>query len=457
MDWNITQIASVILCATFGGLTLSAMGHSPIIGYIIVGTLMGPSCFCVINNSQSVHLFSEMGILFLLFAVGLNLSFDKLRSTWRSAIGVTFVSGLVLFVTVFAVGELLGWHINSILFISFCLTLSSTAVTVKSLDKIKEENSIIESSIIGILIAQDLVALVMIIVLKLIGENSNDEFSAHKLVAVVFSVLCITIYFNVYHRHIHRFTNFIKKHDDILALTTCGICLGSGVLAELAGLSAAFGAFLAGLILGNSNIKQELKTVISPIEEILLMTFFLSIGLLVDLKFIYENIGWILISLLILMFGKTILNMWVLRFFKYNVHESFIISVLLAHLGEFSFLLTSTAVSCSIIDEFGRNFVISLTAISLFLSPFWLIFAKRCQHIATSKKVHISSLSELIKVTGHREIRAMHKLYSIFSKIIPSLRLIIQKSILLLLRIRAVLIRKKKSSIETDNNHINPN
>jgi CPA2 family monovalent cation:H+ antiporter-2 len=209
-------------------------------------------------------------------------------------------------------------------------------------------------------------------------------------------------YFSRYHQHIHKFTSFIKKHEDMLTLTVFGMCLGGAVLAEIAGLSAPFGAFIVGLILGNSNLREQVKSIAAPIEEILLMTFFLSVGLLVDLEFISHNLALIISSLVFVTVGKTVINIFVLRLYKFPLKESFVISVLLGHIGEFSFMLSYAARKVGLIDNYGVKFLLSLTALSLFFSPFWMIFAERCRIIA--KNVNVVSSWEFFKLASSGEL-----------------------------------------------------
>ncbi|MDR2781879.1 MAG: cation:proton antiporter [Holosporaceae bacterium] len=403
MDWTVTKIASVVLCAMGSGLVFSSLGHAPVLGYIIAGVLLGPSCFKLIIDREAVEIFSEMGILFLLFIIGLELSFEKIRNIWKTSVVSTFISVISMYIIVLGVGYILKLSHAQILLITFCVTLSSTAVTVKSLERLSNRDDTIEENTFGILVAQDLVALLMVLVINFLGANTqSNESQIYKIIAVLLFISGLIFYFLLYHKHIHKFTNFIKKHEDMLTLTIFGLCLGGAVCAEIAGLSAPFGAFIMGLILGNSNLQEKGKQIAAPIEEILLMTFFLSVGLLVDLKFIYDNVWLIISALLFVTFGKTIINIFVLRLCKFPLKESFVISVLLGHIGEFSFMLSYSATKVGLIGDYGVRFLISLTALSLFLSPFWLLFAERCRSLA--KSVNVVSAWEFFGLAVNREI-----------------------------------------------------
>lgn len=420
MNWSVAQIASVVLCAMASGLAFSAMGHTPILGYMIAGIILGPSGLQLIQDRESIQIFAEMGILFLLFVIGVGLSFEKIKNIWRTSIFATLLSTLFIYVVIFISGCFLNLPHDIIVLVAFCITLSSTAVTVKSLNHLKEGDESIEQNTFGILIAQDLIALPMVVVIKLFGSAQAFSLNSTGLIAASVFVIALIFYFSKYHQYFYRFTDFIKAHNDTLTLTVFGFCLGLAVIAELSGLSAPFGAFIAGLILGNSTIKDEVKAIAFPIEEILLMTFFLSIGLLVNVKYIYQNIVLILAALVIVTIIKTIINIAVFRLCKFTLKDSFVISVLLGHIGEFSFMLASAAFKVKLIDDSGMQFLISVTALSLFLSPFWLIFAERCR--ALTNNVIVRSSWEFFRLAVGREIRKFRGIVDFFVSIVGKTR-----------------------------------
>lgn len=413
MDWTITQIALVVLCAMGSGLIFSSLGYAPVLGYIITGIALGPSGFKLIADRQSANLLSELGIMLLLFVIGLGLSFEKIKNIWKSSVGITIVSLALTMLLCFLAGTALKLSFGQILLITFCLSLSSTAVTVKSLKPSFGDN--IGSNSFGILIVQDVLALLMVLVLNMFGSGGFDQKAVYKCCAIGVFVFGILFYFAKYHKHVDKLTNFLRKHTDMISIMVFGLCLGGALLAEFAGLSAAFGAFIMGLILGNSNLVDKVKTTAEPVEELLLMTFFLGVGLMVDLDFIWFNIWLIALALLFVMFGKTLITILTLRIFRFTTQDSFIISVLLAHVGEFSFMLVYTALRQNIIDVYGMHFLVSVTALSLFFSPFWVKFAERCRRIARS----VTELSawEFFKLANKDEFGKCRRLLAFVSTV----------------------------------------
>jgi CPA2 family monovalent cation:H+ antiporter-2 len=366
-----------------------------------------------IVDREVVGVFSEMGILLLLFTIGLGLSFEKVKHIWKTSVMAVVLSTILVYVAMLLVGEVFGISRTEIILMTFCLALSSTAVTVNILKYLKEHADNIEKNTYGVLVAQDIAAIIMIIAINFIGggQESSASYGASRILYCTLVPLSIGVAFFALRRHIHKLTSFIKKHEEMLTMSIFGICLGSAILSETAGLSAPFGGFIAGLILGNSNIKREVQNVIAPVQEILLMTFFLSIGLLVDLKFMMENAVTVSLALLFVTVGKTIINIFVFRWVRFSPKESFVMGVLLANVGEFSFMLVAAAGKGAIVNQYGVKFLISLTTLSLFFSPFWLILAERCR--ALTENASMPSSWDFFRLALDRDIKKLQRACSV--------------------------------------------
>lgn len=402
MSWTIAKIASVVLCAMGSGLCLSSFGYAPVLGYIIAGIILGPSGFKFIEDQASVNVASELGITLLLFVIGLELSLDKIKNIWRKSVLITTIS-LILIICFSAIaGHILDLTLGQILLVAFCVTLSSTAVTVKTMKLLPNLGENISENLFGILIVQDIFALIMVLIINMFGTKGFSVGSLYKGVMIAIFLLLVTLYVAKYPKKIYSIANFLKKHSDMMSIIIFGMCLGGAVLAELAGLSASFGAFIMGLILGNSTLVEDAKSFAEPIEELFLMTFFLSVGLMVDLGFIWLNFGLMLLALIAIAIGKTLINIFTLRICQFPLRDSFVISVLLGHIGEFSFMLVYTALRTNIVDIYGVHFLVSLTALSLFISPFWVSFAEKCRIIA-SRHASVSSSWEFFKLVSRDE------------------------------------------------------
>ena len=182
-------------------------------------------------------------------------------------------------------------------------------------------------------------------------------------------------------RHL-PFFRIITAHADLSPLAGLVYCFGAGAIMGLLGLSPAYGAFLAGLAIGNSADREPMLAVVRPIQSVMLMVFFLSIGLLLDLGFMWDNIGIVLLLFLVVTLFKTALNIVILRVLKEGWSRAFLAGVLMSQLGEFSFLLAAAGLAVAAISPEESKLIISVTVLSLALSPFWLSTARRLRHIA---------------------------------------------------------------------------
>lgn len=419
MDLDVFYIFGVVLCAASLGLALIRIGQTPIVGYIIAGIILGPSCTKFIQNEKFIESLADYGIIFLMFAIGLNIAFEKIKNFWEQGLGTIIIGGLASGIIFAGIGYLFNWSFEFMCIATFCSVPSSTAVTIKSLGKIKDINDAVKGSTIGILILQDIIALLFIIAIKMLAGIEIDKSGILKLLITGTIFFAITIFISYNKRYWHSFLKYLKNQTDILAIITVMFCLGGAALSSYFGLSAAFGSFLAGLVLGSSELKEELQKSTAIIEELLLMVFFLSIGLFFNLSYVYANIWLLLISVFLIALVKTFLNITIMRFFKMELRDAFISGVLLGHLGEFAFVIISEGVKDGLINTEGRNFLITITALSLFFSPFWLVIAERCKKI--TEKITIDSTIQMLLLILRRERIITRKIYLFLRTLVISL------------------------------------
>jgi CPA2 family monovalent cation:H+ antiporter-2 len=408
---TLTQIAIVVTAALAGGILLEKFKQPAIIGYILAGVILGPSFFGFIENRESVMALAELGVLMLLFVVGMELNLRSFVKIWHISIGcmaLQVVGGLAI---AFPLAHLFNWPLNLALLLSFVFALSSTAVAVKMLDTIGELKTATGRLTIGVLVAQDLAIVPMILVVR--GLQPDEHLDITMMIAkIVISVglLAILVWYLSRRERIQLpFLRIAAGNTDLAPLMGLTFCFGAAAVAGLSGLSAAYGAFLAGLVLGNSQKRQVLIDRMTPIYSVLMMIFFLSIGLLLDLNFIWQNLGKVLMILFFITLGKTALNISILHLLRQPWTISFLSGVVLAQLGEFSFLLSTVGQEVGIVDDYGNNLIVSLTVLSLILSPIWLTTAKRIHELAPTRTV---TLSHLLNLLYGREVSLIRRLYN---------------------------------------------
>jgi len=389
---HLTEIAIVVVGALICGLIFARLKKPPILGYIIAGILMGPSVFGLIHSREQVSTLAELGVLLLLFVIGMELSLRTFKKHWIiSLITVASQIGISIGVT-FIFGHYLGWSLGLTILLGFVMSMSSTAVVFKMLESIDETKTDVGQMTVGVLIAQDLAIVPMILIMRNFDSNWFDFQLVFKLVVSIGLLAALIIYLSRKQRVRLPLTQIIAGERELTPLASLTFCFGAAAISGLIGLSAAYGAFLAGLVLGNTHERVLMIDTTKPIQSILLMAFFLSIGLLLDLRFVWENLWTVSILTLLITVGKTTMNIGIFHLLRLPWSQSFLLSVLLAQLGEFGFLLVTVGHEAKIINEFGEKLIIALTVLSLSFSPIWLSMARKLKTHADSNNLTLTGV-----------------------------------------------------------------
>lgn len=379
---DLTGLAIVVLTALTCGMVMARIRQPALVGYLIAGVLLGPGGLQLVENRGHVSLLAELGVLLLLFVVGMELSVRTLKFTWRIAVPAVVLQTTASLALMFLVAWALALSPAKAVLLGFVIALSSTAVAVKMMEEIGALRSRVGRVTVAVLIAQDLAFLPMLIVVEKLGSGGFG-FGGVLQIALALGLLVALVATLIRRRRINLpFARIVVGHVDLSPLSGLFYCFGAGAVLGLIGLSPAYGAFLAGLAIGNSAQREAMLHAIRPIQSVLVMVFFLSIGLLIDLSFIWDNLGPVLLLLLVVTLFKTALNVGVLRILKESWPRAFLGGLLISQIGEFSFLLAAAGLAVAAIGPEESRLVVSVTVLSLSLSPFWLAAARRFQRIA---------------------------------------------------------------------------
>ncbi len=411
---NLTEIAMVVVAALAGGLGFVRLNQPPIIGYILTGILLGPSGLAFIQSRDQVGILAELGVLLLLFVIGMELSLRTFKKVWVVATLCTILQIFSSLVITLTLARLFDWSAGLSLLLGFVASISSTAVVVKVMENIGELKSELGQLTIGILIAQDLAIVPMILILRNYGESWFSASMLIKLAASIGLIGAIIGYLSRRQRVRIPLTQMIAGHKDLTPLASLTFCFAAAAISGLIGLSAPYGAFLAGLVLGNTHERLAIIDSTKPIQSILLMVFFLSIGLLLDVEFIWDNLATVLELLFVVTIGKTALNIGILRMLRLPWPQAFLIGVVLAQLGEFAFLMATISNETNIISEYGEKLIIGLTVLSLAFSPVWLGIARRLRDVADTNSVGLKGVFDFLSGGDLGIFKRMTKRYRHF-------------------------------------------
>ncbi|MDA0661418.1 MAG: cation:proton antiporter [Proteobacteria bacterium] len=394
--FELTGIAVVAGAATLCGTLMTRLGQPAIVGYILAGILLGPSGLQLISDRTQVGSLAELGVLLLLYFVGMEMSLRNFRRAWRIAVFSALIQigvsvGLVLGLTRF-----FDWPMSHAVLFGFVLALSSTAVAIRMLDEIGELRTRVGRITVGILVAQDLAVAPMLFVIDALAGDSDALAVIFKISLTVALLVGATIFLSRSRRINLPLAAVTAGGMDLTPVAALTWCFAFAAIAGLIGLSPAFGAFFAGLLVSSSRQRLMVTESAHPIQSVLLMVFFLSIGLLIDLEFLWENIWAVILVWLFVAGFKTILNTLVLRFMGEPVQRAFLASLILAQIGEFSFVIGGAAIDRDVIDSDVYRMIVAVTVLSLVTSPVWLNTARRLHHRAAQRTVGLRRLLRLI-------------------------------------------------------------
>jgi CPA2 family monovalent cation:H+ antiporter-2 len=393
---SLTGIATVVLIALVCGIVMERFRQPALVGYILAGVLMGPSAFSVVENRVQIDILAELGVLLLLFIVGMELSLRSFRRIWRLTIMVTAFQifgsvGAMLFLSLF-----FDLKIELAILLGFIIAVSSTAVAIKLLEDVGELRTRAGRVAVGVLIAQDLAVVPMMLGVAAMGGDKFDWYAVPKILFSIGFLVGLIMLLSTGRKVKLPLMGFANDFSELKPLMALAFCFCWAAVSGLLGLSPAYGAFIAGLIIGSSHERISMIEVTRPIQSILMMVFFLSIGLLIDLTYIWMNLSLVLTLFVVVAVFKTILNVAVLGYLGQPWQQAFIAGLLISQIGEFSFLLSVVGIEAGVISRDESRVVISVTVMSIALSPVWVVTARRLRLLAQYGVTEAGQLMRLV-------------------------------------------------------------
>ncbi|MFP6774155.1 MAG: cation:proton antiporter [Alphaproteobacteria bacterium] len=379
------EIALLAAGALILGLVLQRLRQPAIVGYIVAGVVLGPSGFDLFPNRGPIQTLAELGVLLLLFIIGMELSLRAFRRVLRLAVLGAGAQILLSIGAMLILARVFDRSVETAIVMGFVVALSSTAVAIKLLEDIGELRTAVGRTAIGVLIAQDLAIVPMLLIVDGLAGGTGIPLTGYvKLFAAVALLAGMIALLTRRSRVGVPFARTLHGNVELAAITAMAYCFGAALMSALLGLSPAYGAFLAGLWIGNSTARAPLLAAARPIQSVLLMVFFVSIGLLLDINFIWENLAEVLSILLVVTVLKTIMNVAVLRVLREPWPRAWIVGVSIGQIGEFSFVLVAAGVAAGLVLDTAGRIAVSVIALSLMLSPLWLIFNRRLERLVGS-------------------------------------------------------------------------
>jgi len=367
-DTIILLAISVIAVAIFRRIKLPA-----ILAYLAVGICLGPHAANVVQNSDTIHFLAEVGIAFLLFSLGLEFSLNKLISNRRAVVGL---GSAQVAVTLFIAGMsawLLGVNNESAFVIGCVIALSSTAIVIKQLGEQLEIDSRHGNASISILLFQDIAVVPMLVIIPVISSHQESSFTLELLYSFAMGI-GVTVIMLAIGRWLLRplFHEIASAHSaELFTLAVLLVALLSAWATEFAGLSMALGAFLAGMMLSETEFKHQIENDIRPFRDILLGLFFVTVGMMVDVGSIFGILHWAILLAAAIIIGKTAIIMVLSkRIIGAPTGVSLRTGLVLSQCGEFGFAIMALAVSFNVLPEAESQLLLSTIIITMIATPF---------------------------------------------------------------------------------------
>ena len=369
------DLALILISAGVFTIISKALKQPLILGYILAGFLVGPhmGLFPTVTSTAEVSEWSEIGIIFLLFALGLEFSFKKLLKVGSSALITAMTQCVGMFILGFVVGEALGWSNMESIFLGGMLSMSSTTIIIKAYDDLGLKDKPFAPLVFGALVFEDLIAVVLMVLLSTLAV-SNKFAGGEMLMGLIKLVFFLILWFLV---GIYLIPTLLKKahkylNDEILLLVSIGLCFVMVSLATLAGFSAALGAFVMGSILAETLESEHIMQLVKGIKDMFGAIFFVSVGMMVDPNVIAEYWGTILVLTITVMVGILFFSTSGAVLAGQGLDNAVHAGFSLAQLGEFSFIIAGLGVSLGVMRDFIYPVIITVSVITTFTTPYMI-------------------------------------------------------------------------------------
>lgn len=371
----ISDLAFILVIAGIVTVVFKWLKQPVILGYIVAGIIAGPSITFLptVTDSANIQTWADIGVIFLLFAMGLDFSFKKLMNVGMTAViaAITVVCGM-MFIG-YTAGNAMGFSHMSSIFLGGMLSMSSTAIVFKAFSDMGLMQQKFTGIVLGILVVEDLVAVVMMVILSTLAVSKHFEGaemldSIMKLAAflIVWSVLGIYLI----PTFIRRIRSFVS--DETLLILSLGLCLGMVMIAVKAGFSSALGAFVMGSLLAETVESGRIIKIVQPVKDLFGAIFFISVGMMVDPAVIWHYALPILGLTLLVLVGQSFFGSFGVLLSGQPLKIAIKSGFSLTQVGEFAFIIASLGVSLNVTDQYLYPVIVAVSVITTFLTPYMI-------------------------------------------------------------------------------------
>jgi CPA2 family monovalent cation:H+ antiporter-2 len=401
----IRDLAIILGVAAAVTLIFRLIRQPVVLGYIMAGVIVGPHTPGVLSvmDIPSVRVWAELGVIFLMFALGLEFSFRKLARVGISAAITAIIQVLLMMMIGYAFGRFVGWGSLESFYFGCMISISSTTIIIKAFEELRLKSKLFAQMVFGILIVEDLVAVLILVALSSIAESSSLGgfdllIAAGKLAFVVGAWFLVGMFI------IPRFVKLVRKHGDneMITVLSIGLCLGLVTLSAYFHYPVALGAFIMGSILAETSEAKKIEVLISPLKDVFGAIFFVSVGMMMDPRVFINHPGFVLLISLLIIVGQicslTVGSLITGQTLSNSVRTSFS----MAQIGEFSFIIATLGRAYGVIHEDLFPMIIAASLITTFTTPYLMRLAPKVgdmldRHLPSPFKRGLQSYSTLMQ------------------------------------------------------------
>ena len=372
------DLALILICAGFMTLLFKSLKQPIVLGYIVAGFLASPNMPYMpsVTDMEGIHLWSDIGVVFLLFALGLEFSFKKILKMGATPIVAAIAIILSMMYVGSLTGSLFGWSDMDCIYLGGMLAMSSTTIIFKAFDDMGLRQERFAGLVLSVLIIEDILAIVLMVMLSTLAVSKEFE-GTQMLISILQLGFFLILWFTV---GIYLIPLFLKKakplmNEETLLITALALCFGMVVFASAVGFSAAFGAFVMGSILAETVEAKQIEHLVAPVKNLFGAIFFVSVGMMVDVSLIIQYIVPILCIIAAIMLGQTVLSTCGFLLSGQSLKTAMQCSFSLTQIGEIAFILATLGTSLGVTSNYLYPIVVAVSVFTTFTTPYMIRLA----------------------------------------------------------------------------------
>ena len=374
----ISDLAVILIAAGIITLIFKCLKQPVVLGYIVAGILAGPAVPYIptVSDPTNIKIWADIGVIFLLFAMGLEFSFKKLMTVGGTAViaSITIVSGMMFLG--YTAGNALGFSHLSSIFLGGMLSMSSTAIVFKAFDDMGLRGQKFTGVVLGVLVVEDLVAVVLMVLLSTLAVSKQVE--GMEMLESILKLGAFPIFWSLL--GIYLIPSFLKKikpflNDETLLIIALGFCLGMVMIAAKAGFSSALGAFVMGSLLAETIEAEKIEKLVKPVKDLFAAIFFVSVGMMIQPDLLIEYLVPICILTILVIIGQIFFGSLGVLLSGQPLKIALQSGFSLTQIGEFAFIIASLGVSLKVTDDYLYPVIVAVSVVTTFLTPYMIRMA----------------------------------------------------------------------------------